>query len=376
LIIPDQDGPRFKYRHAHHGSPRSDRVSPPGRTAVEGPPAALGRGGAAHARAVGQTASQRGRTTTQGLRSWPAPRRQHAPADLHAACPSGRTSAHRLLCRRAILRATGVSLSTKRSSLATTQALHDGGRGPADAAAASAANSKHQTSTWAPTSRTRIRWGETPTAPVRDVWLPAAPSRSTNSPVRRERTQTRHVRDAGRSPRTPDTRRRTRGSGDRTRTPGYRTPDARTPDRRMWTRTGRRTLDGWTLDKRTLTEDADGASKAQWASNILAPRRRWDVEPCCCGRHTRALGNHDGSAVRPPANARGCLLHRKPAAGSLRRQPSGASAHCSRVLDFGWYEGRTTGRRKGEVWQSQVDEAILMGWCSRVVEGKCAGRWR
>jgi hypothetical protein len=203
-----------------------------------------------------------------------------------------------------------------------------------DAAAASAANSKHETSTWAPTSRTRIRWGETPTAPVRDVWLPAAPSRSTNSPVRRERTQTRHARDAGRSPRTPDTRRRTRGSGDRTRTPGYRTPDARTPDRRMWARTGRRTLDGWTLDKRTLTEDADGASKAQWASDILAPRRRWDVEPCCCGRHTRALGNHDGSAVRPPANARDCLLHRKPAAGSLRRQPSGASAHCSRVLDL------------------------------------------
>jgi hypothetical protein len=208
--------------------------------------------------------------------------------------------------------------------------LHDGGRGPADAAAASAANSKHQTSTWAPTSRTRIRWGETPTAPVRDVWLPAARSRSTNSPVRRERTQTRHARDAGRSPRTSDTRRRTRGSGDRSRPPGYRTPDARTPDRRMWTRTGRRTLDGWTLDGWTLTEDADGgASKAQWASDILAPRRRWDVEPCCCGRHTRALGNHDGSAVRPPANARDCLPHRKPAAGSLRRQPSGASAHCS-----------------------------------------------
>jgi len=54
LIISDKDDPRFKSQQAHHGSPRSDRVSPPGRTTVEGPPAALGRDGAAHARAVGQ----------------------------------------------------------------------------------------------------------------------------------------------------------------------------------------------------------------------------------------------------------------------------------------------------------------------------------
>jgi hypothetical protein len=72
---------------------------------------------------------QRGPTTTQGLRSWPAARRQHAPADLHAACPSGRTSAYWLLCRRAILRATGVSLSAKRRAWPPPKRLHDGGRG-------------------------------------------------------------------------------------------------------------------------------------------------------------------------------------------------------------------------------------------------------
>jgi hypothetical protein len=53
LDYPDKDGPRF----SPAGPPRFSEVrpcSPPGLAGVEGPPAALGRGGAADARAVGR----------------------------------------------------------------------------------------------------------------------------------------------------------------------------------------------------------------------------------------------------------------------------------------------------------------------------------
>jgi hypothetical protein len=116
-------------------------------------------------------------------------------------------------------------------------------------------------------------------------------------------------------------------TGHRTPTPtpdtGHRTPDARTPDTYRTPVTGR--ADAGHVD---ADGDADRATKARWHPDILAPRRRWNGGPCAMGAHA-ALGNHDGSAVRPPASARHCRLHCQAAAGSLRRRPSGASAHCS-----------------------------------------------
>jgi hypothetical protein len=41
-------------------------------------------------------------------------------------------------------------------------------------------------------------------------------------------------------------------------------------------------------------------------------------------------------------------------------RPAGASAHCSRVFGFGWYEWRAMGRRKVSV-QGRVGEVMLDG---------------
>jgi hypothetical protein len=100
----------------------------------------------------------------------------------------------------------------------------------------------------------------------RDVWLPAAPRRSTNSPVRTSRHGCRTL--------APDT-------GHRTRTPGtgHRTSDTRRADTRTrgrWTPTGRRSLDGRTLDMWTLTETRTGRPRDGGHPDILVPRRRWD----------------------------------------------------------------------------------------------------
>ena len=94
-----------------------------------------------------------------------------------------------------------------------------------------------------PTNRSRTRWGDTPSRPVpRRVAAGCTLALHELTGADRADTDTRRT-DAGRSHRTPDTRRRTRGTGHWTRTPGtdteHRTSDARTPDRR-------------TLDRRTL----------------------------------------------------------------------------------------------------------------------------
>ena len=260
-----------------------------------------------------------------------------------AACRSGRTSAQRLPCIRAILRATGVSLSTRRSSLATAQVPPRWRPGPADAAAASVAhaNSKAPDSTWAPTSRSRTRWSETPSRPV-PRRVPTHSIVALHELTGADRADTDATRtDSGRSHWTPDTRFRTRGSGHRTRTPGYRTPDARTPDRR--TPDTHRTPDAGRVDAGHA--DADGGRvdrrrhsrrRTSWRHNVAGTSNRVAVGG------TRALGNHDGSSVRPPANARDCLLHRQAAAGALHRRPGGASAHCCRVLDL---DGTRGGQR-------------------------------
>jgi hypothetical protein len=163
---------------------------------------------------------------------------------------------------------------------------------------------------------TGFHWsGSYPTRPVPRRVAAAAPMRSTNSPVRTTRTRTQDAR-------MPDAR-----TGHWTTRTGHRTRGRWTGGR--WTRTGRRTQDRGTPDTRTLTQDADRATKARWASGHPGTTAPLDPEPCCFGRRHAALGNHDGSAVRPPASARHCRLHCQAAAGSLRRRPSGASAHCS-----------------------------------------------
>jgi len=157
-------------------------------------------------------------------------------------------------------------------------------------------------------SRSRVRQGGQTHGLA--VWLSDAPTRSMKSPVRTQRTRTgtRNVRTP-----TPDTR-----------TAGHRDIGHRTR--------GHRTRGHWTLDTGTLTEDADRATKPRQASDIwatatsrrLAGRRTvflWEAAPA-------ALGNHDGSAVRPPP-ARETA---PPPPGNCSLAPpavSGASAHCS-----------------------------------------------
>ena len=123
---------------------------------------------------------------------------------------------------------------------------------------------------------------------------------------------------------------------------GYRTRGHRARGR--WTCTGRRTLD-------TCRTPDTGRPDAGHVDADRATKARWDGDPCCCGRHT-ALGNHDGSTVRY-LPARDCRLYCHAAAGSRRRRPSGASAHCCRVLDLDgtsggqWDEGKVRGAGSG-----------------------------
>ena len=163
----------------------------------------------------------------------------------------------------------------------------------------------------------------------RDVWLPVAPTCSTNSPVRTEWTRMADARTGHRT--------WTPGTGHWTSDTGHRTPDVRTPDagrgtRGRWTRTGRRTLDGRTLDMRTRTGDQGAVGvRTSWYHDTAGQRT---VLLWAAAAHA-ALGNHDGSAVRPPASARDCLPHCQAAARSLRRRPSGASVHCCPRIDSG-----------------------------------------
>jgi hypothetical protein len=136
------------------------------------------------------------------------------------------------------------------------------------------------------------------------------------------------------------------GHGHRTPDTGHRTPDT---DTDTDTDTGHRTRGRWTRapdtgradsHARTLTEDADRAPKP----------------PTPLGHRTMslwaahaALGNHDGSAVRPP-----CQCARLPTAlpGSCSVAPPAANRRLGALLScvgFGWYEGRAMALRKGEV---------------------------
>jgi hypothetical protein len=102
--------------------------------------------------------------------------------------------------------------------------------------------------------------------------------------------------------RTADGGHRTRGRAD-----AYRTPD-------------------------TGHADADGG-RGQGDQDTVGIRTSWYHDTAGTANYVAvaahaALGNHDGATVRPPATERDYLLHCQADAGSLRRRPSGASAHC------------------------------------------------
>jgi hypothetical protein len=110
----------------------------------------------------------------------------------------------------------------------------------------------------------------------RGVWLAAAPTRSTNSPVRTTRMRTRMY---GRSHWTPGT-----DTGHWTPDIGQQTADTGRADAGHLPDAG---PDGRTLDTRTLTEDADRATKTQWASGHPGTTTPLGRRTVLLRRHTR-----------------------------------------------------------------------------------------
>jgi hypothetical protein len=115
------------------------------------------------------------------------------------------------------------------------------------------------------------------------------------------------------------------GHGCRTLTPdtGHRALDTGHRMRGHRTRTGRADAGRTDAGRTDADGDADRATKARWASghpghHDAAGTARRTVLLWAAAAHA-ALGNHDGSAVRPPASAPDCRLHCQGAAGSLRR---------------------------------------------------------
>ena len=142
------------------------------------------------------------------------------------------------------------------------------------------------------------------------VWLPAASTRSTKSPVQTPWTRTWNAR---------------------TPTPGHRTS---TPD------SGQRT---WTSPARTLDvhPDTGRVDATEYSDRATSTRQAPDRHPGPpppdrpLGRRTMdlwtapaALGNDDGSATVRYLPARECLQHYQAPAQSLCR-PSRALVHCS-----------------------------------------------
>jgi hypothetical protein len=183
------------------------------------------------------------------------------------------------------------------------------------------------------------------------VWLPDAPTRSTRSPVRTQRTRT-GTRNA--------------------RTPTLDTPDNGHPDtdaghlgtldtgRADIARadTGHLTPDAW-----TLTEDADRATKPRQASGHLGrhdePTACWTPNRVPVGAAHAALRNHDGSAVRPPP-ARETATHHQATVPSLRRR----SAAPRRTALLRRFRVESRARR----WGSSVTASPYVGGCCG---GKC-----
>jgi len=143
-----------------------------------------------------------------------------------------------------------------------------------------------------------------------------------------------------------------------TGTPGH--PDTRAPGHPDTRTRGHRTRGHWTPDTGRVDADRGCGQGDQATAGIRTsgpPRRAddlLDAEPCSCGGAAHeALGNHDGSAVRPPP-ARETAT---PPAGNCSVAPpavSGASAHCSRVLDL-------DGTRGGQ-WDNGNVRCAGSGW--------------
>jgi hypothetical protein len=172
------------------------------------------------------------------------------------------------------------------------------------------------------------------------------------------------------------------------RTPrtGHRTSDTRRAD------TGRADaghvpdaghVDGRTLDRWTLTETRTGRPRHDGHPDILGtttPLGRRTVLLSAAAAHA-ALGNHDGSAVRPPASARGCRLQCHAAAGSLAAAKRRLGALLSSD-DFGSSVERTA--KLHPLWRACVSigrqtQYIRGGhggrlWVYGVVA--CGGMWR
>jgi hypothetical protein len=122
------------------------------------------------------------------------------------------------------------------------------------------------------------------------------------------------------------------------------------PDAGHWTRAGRRTLDGRTLW-------TCGRGQGDQGTVGRRPVLLWAAHA--------ALGNHDGSTVRY-LPARDCRLYCHAAAGSRRRRPSGASAHCCPRKN--WVES------KAPWWLPSGTRGRVEGWFVALIGTGCVAR--
>jgi hypothetical protein len=226
-----------------HPIPQVRPGSPPGLTASRGTAAAL-------APRWGRTPSRyRPKGIPARATHHPGRGRPHAPADLRAAC-------HRWANLRACLptgdpRAQPAALRRPGSQTSHRQRVSRGdGRAPV---------------------------ADTVGPRRSDLSDPCSCPPHPRAPPTRRRGQRGHGHETHRcQTHAPDTGRRTPDTG-------HWTPDGRT-GRRTLDRHRRRTLDGWTLDTPTLTEDADRVTTARWVSGRLGHH-----DPGC-GRRMWRLG--------------------------------------------------------------------------------------
>jgi hypothetical protein len=119
--------------------------------------------------------------------------------------------------------------------------------------------------------------------------------------------------------------------------------------RRRGTR-GHRTTDAW-----TLTEVCGQGDQGTTGIRTSGPPRRadrpLDAEPCSYGAAHAALGNPDGSTVRPPAGARDC----RPYQGQLLGCFAGGQAAPRRTALLGYFGSSVEREAHGQVlWRVQM----------------------
>jgi hypothetical protein len=185
------------------------------------------------------------------------------------------------------------------------------------------------------------------------VWLPAAPTRSTTSPVRTQRTRT-----GTRNARTPTLDTPDNGHPD---TPGHRTPDAWTSH--AWTPDiGHRTSDTGRLDaERGCGQGDQGTTGIRTSRPHDEPTACWTPNRVPVGPAHAALGHHDGSAVRRPASARDTAYR-------TTRQLLGRSARGQAAPRRTAVLRRFRVERRARRWGSSVMASPYLGGCCG---GKC-----